>query len=100
MKSKLILLSMIAGALSFTACNKGVSEETKSSIANFETSWTEMGKMATNWSTDLTTEYNKCKSHIDKQTADMNNMTEKMKKDQAMMTKLTELDNNDKANLM
>ncbi|MBK5285826.1 MAG: hypothetical protein JJE25_10535 [Bacteroidia bacterium] len=99
MKSKLILLSMVAGALSFTACNKGVSEETKTSIATFEAAWAETGTMATNWSTDLTNEYNKCKTHVEKQTADMTAMPDKMKKDENMMAKMTEMDNADKANM-
>jgi len=99
MKSKLILLSMIAGALSFTSCNKGVTEETKTSIATFEAAWAETGTMATNWSTDLTNEYNKCKTHVEKQTASISAMPEKMKKDEAMMTKMTEMDNADKANI-
>lgn len=99
MKSKLIVLSIAAAALSFTACNKGVSEETNSSIATFEASWTETGTMATNWSNDLTATYTKCKEHCDNQANMMTSMPDKMKKDQTMMTKLTELDNADKANL-
>ena len=98
MKSKLILLSMVAGALSFTSCNKGVSEETKTSMATFEAAWQETGNAATNWSADLTSEYNKCKVHCDNQTAKMNEMMPKMK-DEAMKSKLTEMDNADHANM-
>ena len=99
MKSKLILLSLVAGALSFTSCNKGVTEETKNNMATFEAAWTETGTMATNWSNDLTAEYNKCKEHCTNQMNMMSTMPDKMKKDQAMMTKMTEMDNADHANL-
>lgn len=99
MKSKLILVSMLAGALSFTACNNGVSPETKTSIATFEASWQEAGTMATNWSADLTSEYNKCKAHCDNQTAKMNSPEMQKMKDEAMKAKMTEMDNADHANM-
>ena len=99
MKSKLILLSAIAaGALFLNSCSTGVSEETKTAMATFEAAWAEAGTMATTWGADLTAQYEKNKTHIEKQTAMMAETMPKMK-DEAMKTKLTEMDNNDKANL-
>jgi len=99
MKSKLILLSAIAaGALFLNSCSTGVSEETKTALATFEEAWATAGTMATTFGADLTAQYEKCKTHVDKQTATMAETMPKMK-DEAMKTKLTEMDNNDKANL-
>lgn len=98
MKSKLILSAIVAGALFLNSCSTGVTEETKTAMATFEASWAEAGTMANNWGADLTAQYTKCKEHVEKQTAAMAETMPKMK-DEAMKTKLTEMDNNDKANL-
>lgn len=97
MKSKLILSAIVAGAMFLNSCSTGVTEETKTAMATFEAAWAETGNMANNWGTDLTTQYNKCKEHVDKQTAMMTTMPEI--KDEAKKTQLMEMDNNDRANL-
>lgn len=98
MKSKLFLSAIVAGALLLNSCSKGVTEETKTAMATFEASWAEAGTQATNWGNDLTAQYTKCKEHVEKQDAMMNETMPKMK-DETMKAKLTEMDNNDKANL-
>ena len=98
MKSKLFLSALVAGALLLNSCSTGVTEETKTAMATFEASWAEAGNMANNWGADLTSQYEKCKTHVDKQEAAMTETMPKMK-DEAMKSKLTEMDNNDKANL-
>ena len=98
MKSNLILSAFVAGALFLNSCSTGVTEETKTAMTTFEASWAEAGTMATNWGADLTAQYNKCKEHVDKQTAMMTETMPKMK-DEAAKTKMMEMDNNDKANL-
>ena len=98
MKSKLILSALVASAMFLNSCSTGVTEETKTAMATFEASWAEAGTMATNWGADLTAQYNKCKSHVDNQTAMMTETMPKMK-DEATKTKLNEMANNDNANL-
>src|SRR5687767_15947766 len=98
MKSNLILSAFVAGALFLNSCSTGVTEETKTAMTTFEASWAEAGTMATNWGADLTAQYNKCKEHVDKQTAMMTETMPKVK-DEAAKTKMMEMDNNDKANL-
>ena len=71
MKSNLILSAFVAGALFLNSCSTGVTEETKKSMAAFETAWADAGTMATNWGNDLTAQYNKCKEHVEKQDAAM-----------------------------
>ena len=98
MKSKLFLSAIVAGALFLNSSSTGVTEETKTAMATFEAAWAETGTMATNWGTDLNTQYSKCKEHVDKQTVMMTE-TMPMIKDEAKKTQLTEMDNNDRTNL-
>jgi hypothetical protein len=98
MKSNLFVSALVAGALFLNSCSNGVTEETKTAMTTFEAAWAEAGTMATNWGADLTTQYNKCREHVDKQTAMMTETMPKMK-DEATKTKMTEMDNNDRANL-
>jgi chromosome segregation ATPase len=97
MKSKLFLSAIVAGALFLNSCSTGVTEETKTKMATFEAQWQETSTQVSNWGNDLTNQYNKCKEHVDKQTAMMTSMPEI--KDEAKKAQLMTLDNNDKANL-
>ena len=94
MKSKLILMAVAAGALSFTACNKKIDEKTMADIKQFETDWTATGTAATAWNTEMTAEKQKAADHITKQTAMMTGMMDKIK-DDATKAKLQELDKTD-----
>lgn len=98
MKSKLFLSAIVAGALFLNSCSTGVSEETKTAMATFEAAWAETGNAVNNFGTDLTAQYDKCKAHVDNQASMMTESMPTMK-DEAMKTKLMEMDNTDKANL-
>ncbi len=99
MKSKLILSVIAAGAMFLNSCSIGVTEDTKTAMATFEASWVETETMANNLRADLTAEYDKNKEYVDEEAAIMNEIMPKIK-NEARKTRLIEMHNDSKANLI
>ncbi len=89
MKKNVILAFVVAGAMSFAACNKKVDEKTMADMNQFTTDWSAMGEKATTWSTQLTETCQHAKDFAAKQTEMMNGMMSS--KDEAMKTKMQEM---------
>lgn len=53
MKTKLILLSAVAGMFFMVSCSHGPSEEAKKKVASFDSAWSAMGTMAMAWGDSL-----------------------------------------------
>ena len=92
MKTKALLIPMIgivAGAITFSACNKKVDEKTMAEVTQFGTDWTAMGEKAVAWSNDLSQTAARAKEFAGKQTEMMNGMMNS--KDEMMKTKMQEM---------
>lgn len=89
MKTKLILAFVVAGAMTFTACNKKVDEKTMADINQFGTDWSALGEKATTWSKQMMETAQHAKEFAAKQTEMMNTMA--TSKDVAMKTKMMDM---------
>lgn len=89
MKTNALFVAVLAGAMTFTACNRKVDEKTMSDMTQFGTEWTAMGEKASTWSTQLTATAQQAKDFAAKQTEMMNNMASS--KDEAMKMKMQEM---------
>ncbi|MBI3501158.1 MAG: hypothetical protein HY063_05130 [Bacteroidetes bacterium] len=75
MKANLILVGTV-GLFCFTACSNGPGEEIQKNIANFETSWSEFTKQATEWSADLKTSMKEDEEHCGKMENEVSAMSD------------------------
>ena len=89
MKTKALLAFVVAGALTFTACNKKVDEKTMAEVNQFGTDWSAMGEKVTQMGTSMTETCQHAKDVAMKQTEMMNNMMNT--KDEGMKTKMQEM---------
>ena len=89
MKTKLILALVVAGAMTFAACNKKVDEKTMADINQFGTDWSALGEKANTWSKQVMETAQHAKEFAMKQTEMMNGMA--TSKDVAMKTKMMEM---------
>jgi len=89
MKTKTILVSVLAGAMALSSCTRKMDEKTVSEMNQFSTEWSAMGEKATEWSKQLTETTTHAKEFAAKQTAMMNNMSGS--KDEAMKTKMGDM---------
>ena len=89
MKTKALLAVVVAGAMTFAACNKKIDEKTMADINQFGTDWSALGEKATNWSKQLTETTQHAKEFAAKQTEMMTSMA--TSKDEAMKTKMQDM---------
>ncbi len=89
MKTKVLLALVVAGAMTFTACNKKVDEKTMADMNQFGTDWSAMGEKATEWGKQLMETAQHSKEFAMKQTEMMNGMS--TSKDEGMKTKMQEM---------
>jgi hypothetical protein len=89
MKTKALMALVVAGAMTFTACNKKVDEKTMADINQFGTDWSAMGEKANQWGAQLTETTQHAKEFAAKQTEMMNNMV--ASKDETMKTKMQDV---------
>ncbi len=92
MKTKALLIPIIgivAGAMTFTACNQKVDEKTMTDVTQFGNDWNAMGEKASTWSTQLTETAHHAKDFASKQTDMMN--TWMNSKDENMKMKMQEM---------
>jgi len=83
------MIGIVAGAMTFTACNKKVDEKTVAEVTQFGTDWTAMGEKAVAWNKEVTETAVHAKEFAAKQTEMMNNMANS--KDEAMKMKMQEM---------
>jgi chromosome segregation ATPase len=89
MKKNAILAFVVAGALSFSACNSKVDEKTLGEITQFGTDWTSLGEKATAWSQQMSETATKAKEFAQKQSEMAASMANS--KDEAMKAKSNEM---------
>ncbi len=89
MKTKVLLALVVAGAMTFTACNRKVDEKTVADMNQFGTDWSAMGEKATEWGKQLMETAQHSKEFAMKQTEMMNGMA--TSKDEVMKTKMQEM---------
>ncbi len=89
MKTKALLAVVVAGAMTFAACNKKIDEKTMADINQFGTDWSALGEKATNWSKQLTETTQHAKEFATKQTEMMASMASS--KDEGMKTKMQDM---------
>ena len=89
MKTKVLLALVLAGAMSFTACNQKVDEKTMADVNQVGTEWTAMGERVTTMGTNMMETCQHAKDVAMKQTEMMNNMMNT--KDEGMKTKMQEM---------
>jgi hypothetical protein len=89
MKTKVLTALVVAGAMTFAACNKKVDEKTMGEINQFGTDWTAMGEKVTMMGNTVTETCQHAKDVAMKQTEMMNGMMNS--KDEGMKTKMQEM---------
>lgn len=89
MKTKALLAVVVAGAMTFAACNKKVDEKTMAEVNQFGTDWSTLGEKATNWNKQLA----ESTQHAKELAAKQNELMAKMSasKDEGMKTKMQEM---------
>jgi chromosome segregation ATPase len=89
MKTNALLAIVVAGAMTFTACNKKIDEKTMADINQFGTDWSTLGEKASTWSKQLAETAQHAKEVSTKQTEMWKSMS--TSKDEAMKTKMQEM---------
>lgn len=89
MKTKALLAVVVAGAMTFAACNKKVDEKMMGEINQFGTDWTAMGEKVVQVGTNMTETCQHAKDVAMKHTEMMNGMMNT--KDEGMKTKMQEM---------